>query len=208
MTDVLKKPVHPALLPLTHIQELHAKGKLPKNAVSLETQDSAPLPKETTVKAARVALPKIGASELLRKEKKKSRLRVLHDQVHPIPKDKIPPCNTCTEAPCCKAFMVELTQDEYESGLYDQYAVKLTNEARDQLKYNIGTVILSLNAVPLLLSNQDVYYLEGEAGQDCPFLDSSNRCTIYDDRPFVCRSYTCVGDSRITEQMRTGKPAE
>ena len=25
----------------------------------------------------------------------------------------------------------------------------------------------------------------------CPFLNSSNRCVIYDDRPTICKSFTC-----------------
>lgn len=208
MTDVLKKPVHTALIPLTHIQTLQAEGKLPKNAVSLETPEPIGLPQNKPVATSRMKLPISGASEIFRKEKMKTRLRVLYDKVPSIPKDKKPPCDTCTEAPCCKAFMVELTQDEYDSGLFADYAVKLTEEARNQLKFNVGTVILSLNALPLLLSRDDVYYLEGEAGQPCPYLDNKNRCTIYNDRPVVCRSYTCVGDSRITEQMRTGKTTE
>lgn len=36
------------------------------------------------------------------------------------------------------------------------------------------------------------------AGERCPYLDSSNLCSIYDQRPNVCRQYDCCGDSRLT----------
>lgn len=25
----------------------------------------------------------------------------------------------------------------------------------------------------------------------CPFLNNENKCNIYEDRPFICRQYTC-----------------
>ena len=59
----------------------------------------------------------------------------------------------------------------------------------------------------LPLSNQEVLYLqkivrkrnlkptkrllEVESYFVCPFLDSKNRCVIYEDRPDICSSYTC-----------------
>lgn len=31
---------------------------------------------------------------------------------------------------------------------------------------------------------QDWYFI-------CPFLNNNNKCDIYEDRPFICREYTC-----------------
>lgn len=207
MTDILKKPVHTALLPLTHIQSLQAQGKLPKNAVSLEAPSPVNLPKqEEANNSPRLRLPKSGANQVLKKDKIRTRLRIMHNKIPPLSKDKEPPCETCTGAPCCKAFLVQLTEDEYESGLYANYAVKITEESREQLRFNIGAFILSLDALPILYGSYNtVYYLEGAADYACPFLGENNKCTIYNDRPTVCRSYSCVGDSRITEEMRKGK---
>lgn len=35
------------------------------------------------------------------------------------------------------------------------------------------------------------------AGERCPYLDSSNLCSIYELRPNVCRQYDCCGDCRL-----------
>ena len=28
-------------------------------------------------------------------------------------------------------------------------------------------------------------------GLTCPFLDNNNKCSIYEDRPLICKNYTC-----------------
>lgn len=203
MTDILKKPVHLALLPLTHLQTLQAQGKLPKNAVSLEAaKDTDLLPREEHKAHHRVS---VGAGNILAKSRMRTRLLVLYDKIPPMDPKLKPPCETCTEAPCCKAFVVEITKEEYESGLYDPYTLKMTNEIRTQLTNNIGLLTLVLDqGAPLLGRGRDSYFLEGGVGEACPFLGDDNRCTIYEDRPYVCRTFTCVG-TYITEEMRTGK---
>ena len=34
-------------------------------------------------------------------------------------------------------------------------------------------------------------FLDKDYYSTCPFLNSSNRCDIYEDRPAICRAYTC-----------------
>lgn len=133
----------------------------------------------------------------------KLRLRVLHDRVPPLPKDKVPPCDECEAAPCCTIFTVQLTKLEYESGIYGKHAVKFPVEVLEQFQGKMGELVAP-NAPELFLLKHDTpqYLLEGIRGAPCPFLGENNRCTIYNDRPLVCRTYTCVGDPRITSEMR------
>lgn len=203
MTDILKKPVHSVLIPITHIERLQNAGKLPKNAVSIDTEH-AELPTEKQEKPARVQIPKIETVKAPKQQKLRTRLKVLHQALPEFPEEVKPPCNTCKASPCCKAFLVELTQEEYDSGLYDQYAVKLPKESKEQLRYNFTMFLSTVTVASALQEDRDSYYLEGKIGEDCPFL-KNNRCSIYEDRPIVCRLYTCVGDPRITEEMRQGK---
>ncbi len=42
-----------------------------------------------------------------------------------------------------------------------------------------------------------------EARIDCPFLESS-RCTIYDERPFVCREYQVTSEPRLCSTLDAG----
>lgn len=110
-----------------------------------------------------------------------------------------PGCSTCVGA-CCYKFFVALTQDEYESGLYAPYAVKVTPEDISKLgRVSVGSALMLSKVV----GNEVYYALEGTPGSYCPFF--KNGCTIYDKRPFVCKVYTCAGDDRITDEIRSGK---
>ena len=43
----------------------------------------------------------------------------------------------------------------------------------------------------------------------CPFLNSDNKCDIYENRPFICRSYTCYKfENKIvdTNEFKKYKP--
>jgi Fe-S-cluster containining protein len=42
------------------------------------------------------------------------------------------------------------------------------------------------------------YYIRHEKNGFCSHLDMDKRCcSVYDDRPSICRKYSCAGDSRI-----------
>lgn len=134
---------------------------------------------------------------------KRLRLRVLNDRLPEIPEDKKPPCESCKAAPCCKAFLVELSKSEYESGLYEEYAVEITPEIEKQL-HTQGLALTMLGSPVSCGEGVSKYYLEGGIWDACPFLQEDNRCGIYENRPLTCRVYTCVGDKRITQEMRDG----
>lgn len=205
--DVLKKPVHAVVLKPHHLQELQQQGKLPGGGVVKQAPPAQPLPKEEKPKPKRynplAGFDMKAMTSPTKQAVKKTKLRVLHDNIPPIPKDKQPPCHECKTAACCRAFVVAISKEEYESGLYDPYAVELDPKYMKQLR---GNVLLTATAASPVhhVKDKTEYYLEGQIGEPCPFLDENNQCSIYDNRPITCRVYTCVGDPRITQKMRDG----
>lgn len=206
--DVLKEPVHVAIVRPTHVQALSE--RLPSGGV---VRTAPPAPKLPQAEKKRPpsrfqGLNMKASTNLVKQANKKTRLRVLHDNYPPIPKDKEPACarGECKASPCCYAFVVPITKAEYESGLYDDVAVKITPEQARQLQG--GALLPIAMTTPIVFSEalkQTQYVLEGRVGEPCPFLQNDGRCGIYEDRPFTCRAYTCVGDDRITQDMRDGK---
>jgi Fe-S-cluster containining protein len=208
MTKVLEEPVHVAVLKPTHIKQLHKEGKLPKNVVSLEPPEEVHLPRKKTKSKKKFSPLKnfnpVDAQKVRKQAVIRTKLRVLHNNVPKFTEDEQPPCDTCKTAPCCVAFVVALVEQEYSSGLYDPYAVKLTPEILKQVQ---GRVLIPATVgTPIDFESKDPqYWLEGRVGDPCPLLDSESKCTIYENRPLVCRTYTCVGDDRVTQDMRDGK---
>lgn len=201
MTEVLKKPIHLAILKSTHIQKLAEKGVIKQSQFGVNPDAKlSPLPgPEKETKQKMTALP--SGSNMLTQARKQVRLTVLHESVPPLPADKKPPCDSCKTAACCTAFIVELTQLEYESGIYGDAAVKITPEMYEQLG---SRFIAATKLVAPRVEDKTRYILEGMVGEPCPFLTDDKKCSIYDIRPVVCRTYSCVGDERITEGMRQG----
>lgn len=198
MSDVLKKPVHKALLNETPIQ----KARLPDTELGVSTPSTQPLPREEKKYVSPVTHMK-GMSSMVKQANIRVKLNIVYERVPPIPKDKIPDCDSCSAA-CCKAFVVEITEEEYESGNYGEYAIKMTPEISDQLQGKISSLYAMVVPQVLVGLKKDKYFLEGPVGQACPFLNG-NRCGIYNTRPLTCRVYTCVGDDRITDEMKAGK---
>jgi len=199
--DVLKKPVHVALLRPTHLDELAQDKRIEKTQFGVDPNVPAqPLPVKTSM------MPKFGlpttSHNPAKAAKARVRLKVLHDTVAPIPEDKTPPCDTCKTAACCHVFVVNITEVEYESGLYGDAAVKFTPEIFEQLRSRL--ILPQMLTAPRPTKAAAAYFLEGKIGEPCPFLMENKRCGIYDIRPRTCRQYTCVGDPRITEGMRQG----
>lgn len=207
--DVLKKPVHIAVLKPTHLEKLADAGKISATPFGVSPKSSnISLPKLEVEKTGALGLPKLlkqqitSSGNLVKQNKQHLKLRVLHDSVPPIPKDKIPPCSSCKTAACCRAFVVNITQLEYESGMYGDAAIKLTPEIHDQLKSRF--IMPAVIGAPITKTDRNAYYLEGKIGDPCPFLTAEQRCGIYEFRPVTCRAYTCAEDPRITDGMRSG----
>jgi Fe-S-cluster containining protein len=203
MTDHIKKPVHKALIPYSHIEKLEASGKLPKSYVSTAATH-ATLPVEPKPEKKSFSIPKVKGASSIKQDKLRTRLQIIYDRIPPFKEEDKPPCNTCKAAPCCKAYLVDLTKEEHESGVYGDYSIEMTPEIKDQLRYSWALVVPMMTMAPALNSKGTSYYLEGKVGDPCPFLQEDNSCGIYEDRPFTCRAYTCVGDPRITDEMRAG----
>lgn len=198
MSDVLKKPVHAVLYKATALEQIAAEGRVPSS-------ERPPLPKPAKKAAPEKFNPLAGfkGNNLPKQQMQKVRLQVIHDSVPPLPPDKIPPCDTCKTVACCTAFLVEITDLEYESGYYGEHAIKIEAEAAKQLKSR--GLLLTRYTDPVGNEDTPQYYLEGRTGTPCPFLQDDNRCGIYEHRPLTCRSYTCIDDPRITEAVRQGE---
>ena len=201
---VLKAPVHLVVLQPSHIQKLQAKGTFPVGGLVRpipEPHELPGVPKPVRVPRhnplARFKPPHVNS---VKDRMKKTRLAVLHDRVLPIPDHLKPPCGTCKTSACCKAFVVGITKEEYDSGLYTPYAVALDSKYMKQLQ---GKLLLPITATAPVRGTEGIdYYLEGRIGEDCPFLAENGDCGIYDQRPITCRVYSCVEDDRITDEMR------
>lgn len=191
----LNKPVHPALYRKPPIAEVVPSTRpdvenpqpqqdcLPKEAPAVKTQLRAPKFEKPTFR------------QQSREGKLRIHLRTLWRHVPSLPEELEPPCETCETSACCKEFFVPLAQEEYESGEYAPYAVRVAAKAMQQLKRSINLPYSYEDP------NGDGYYLEGMPGEYCPFF-KNNKCSIYDKRPLTCRTYTCVTDPRITESLR------
>ena len=117
---VLKAPVHLVVLQPSHIQKLQAKGTFPVGGLVRpipEPHELPGVPKPVRVPRhnplARFKPPHVNS---VKDRMKKTRLAVLHDRVLPIPDHLKPPCGTCKTSACCKAFVVGITKEEYDSG--------------------------------------------------------------------------------------------
>lgn len=211
--DILQRPVHPKTTEKTRIRELHEEGKIPRSTGGTTLPPEPPkLPKEEPVRKSKTGLvrfeplrgfaPMQDAQKVRKTAALKARLQVVHANVVTPTGDKTPPCDECKTAACCSAFVVHLSPDEYHSGLYAPHAIEITPEVAKQLRGKLLST--SVAGIPMLGQGITHFYLEGRLGQPCPFLGADKRCTIYNIRPAVCRGYSCVGDSRITQGMRDG----
>jgi len=207
MSDILKRPVHVAILKPSHVQKLAEEGKFKPTTYGMDPTIKPPsLPAPTPEKPpSKLNIPKVpkqvvANSNIIKTTQKQLRLRVIHDRVQaPNPS---PPCGSCKSSACCYAFVVNITEEEYESGLYGDVAVKLTEEMYNQLHSRY--LQAAMLGAPGLSGDKTAYYLDGKISEACPFLTPENKCGIYDIRPITCRSYSCLNDSRISEEMRQG----
>jgi hypothetical protein len=93
------------------------------------------------------------------------------------------------EGMCCRGWDVPLTLQEYESGAYDAERVCLLST--DLCKESASSC-----------SNRRLR-LRRRSDQSCVYLQDS-KCSIYGNRPKVCREFTCKGGWRLATVL----PAE
>ena len=190
---------HVAILRETHVERLARENRLPKAAIPRPERKEQP-----------AKLPSFNIEHKLTRHKtkqeeamKRRRLNVLYDAVPPFPPEHEPPCGTCKAVPCCVATVIPLTKEEFESGNFGEYAVKLTKEVRKQLRSGIvGRFLTAL--IPGYEKEGDLHVLDSAVGDPCPFLRDDNKCSIYEKRPLACRMYTCVTDPNIDQEVRDG----
>lgn len=203
----LEEPVHAILVKPALYEQLAQEGILPKDVL----REKMPLPQEQRERPGKKQLTVLkdvrrfqntlpSAKEMRRQKNIQAKLTAVYEHL-PKP-DPTPPCDTCVTTPCCVAFVVYISKIEYESGLFGDYAIKIEEKHHKQLRGRL--MALNVLSGPNILAKADQYVLEGVAGQPCPFLGEDNKCGIYHSRPAVCRTYTCVGDERITPGMRAG----
>jgi hypothetical protein len=87
---------------------------------------------------------------------------------------KAPPCEQCSGT-CCKStskwqYAVNLTRGEAKKDIFKAHLEKLKDHRIS--KYTISVLP----------------YKDGK----CPLLGDDDKCTVYDDRPKVCRKYKCT----------------
>ena len=87
------------------------------------------------------------------------------------------------EAICCREWDVPVSSAECESKSYEVDKICLLTEKECEKK--IDTCI---NLKCLLKRKED---------KSCVYLDDYNKCTIYEDRPSVCRNFSCQGGWRL-----------
>lgn len=133
-------------------------------------------------------------------QKEKSRLRVAVSHTFTEGANNNPPCDTCVAA-CCRVFIVPLTKEEYESGIYKEHAVHVPAGLLDTDKTHMSA-IYRLGA-QMVFDGKEHFIMEGLGDEPCPFL-RDNKCSIYEDRPLTCRGYSCIDDPRITDAVRKG----
>jgi Fe-S-cluster containining protein len=87
-------------------------------------------------------------------------------------------CRPHCGAICCRAYgFVSLTEEEAKSG---RYAYK---EVSDECDCDTCKRMRELGLRYAVLKHPD---------GSCIYLDGNRKCSIYKDRPGVCRSYSCV----------------
>jgi len=192
---VKDKKVHLALLKPTHSRR--------NTFLDHEYVKEVPVAQEGSEKAPEPAWRALSrqAAATNRQMAAKTKLRVLHSRV-PGPINPAP-CDTCKTSVCCSAFVIQITPEEYESGLYGDSAVALTSKDAANVQGKLSR-FMTLGFPHMSQVTDRVYFLEGTIGVPCPLLGDDNRCSIYEDRPIVCRTYSCMDDPRITQEHRDG----
>jgi hypothetical protein len=91
------------------------------------------------------------------------------------------PCDRCEESCCKKAWSVEM----------DNVCVNrlCKGNAESSLKFVEERLLKKKNYY------RDFYQLVLKKDKDCSFVSEDNRCSIYEERPVICRLYVCCDRS-------------
>lgn len=93
-------------------------------------------------------------------------------------------------AACCRAWRVPLSLEEYQSGLYQAEPIcVLTDKVCDK---------------PVAVCINRVYQLKRNADGACVHLDEASQCSIYENRPKVCRDFSCQGGWQLVSVFPLG----
>lgn len=91
------------------------------------------------------------------------------------------PCNECGESCCKKSWSVEI----------DNVCVNRLSDWKDEVALNF--VREKLVKKRNYCRDFDQYVLNKKT--DCNFITETNLCTIYENRPIICRLYICIAKS-------------
>jgi len=90
-------------------------------------------------------------------------------------------CRSCGS--CCRLFLINLTEKEFNSGAY------LTGS--DSLDHFDDFASIEEFGLNILKKNED---------ESCIYL-KDNKCSVYENRPEVCRDFSCGSDRNEFSEM-------
>jgi hypothetical protein len=90
---------------------------------------------------------------------------------------------TVCEAACCREWAVNISDEEFETGLYEveQFCIFSKKECTNQ------TIVCANRKFRVKKDSQGV----------CIYLSEDNKCLIYEKRPQICRDFTCKAGWRL-----------
>lgn len=102
---------------------------------------------------------------------------------------KIQYCESCL-ATCCTMPVEVRVEDLVRIGVVTE------DEAAGSLK-KVARRLVAEGLVRSFRVSTGLFLLEQKNGRDCVFLGADRRCTVYDRRPNVCRSFPLVMGPRL-----------
>jgi Fe-S-cluster containining protein len=94
-------------------------------------------------------------------------------------------CETCW-AGCCTLPVEVSVVDLIRLGLVSE------DEASISLK-KVAKRLMKEGVIQAFQGKSQLFVLEQISGRDCIFLGKDRRCTVYENRPEVCRSFPKIG---------------
>lgn len=94
-------------------------------------------------------------------------------------------CDGCW-AGCCTLPVEVSARDLIRLGLITE------DEAAESLK-KVAKRLMQKGIIQAFQPKSQLFILEQRHGRDCIFLDENRRCTVYEERPEVCRSFPKIG---------------
>lgn len=110
-------------------------------------------------------------------------------------------CSECfskCKAECCRFVPMSIRFLENHQDLFQRKVLKLEpHNGNPRFVYPITTIECWEKGVPVVFKEKQI----------CPFLDSNNRCVVYNERPEICKLYgtTHQEDNSLTCQYHLGR---